>query len=261
MANIFKVLSAEDLHEIMEDNKYKLVLVMFSNKTCSPCKRIKPKFVNLAKEHPESLFIYVDLKNFKDSQKKYTEHVDSTPHFIFYVHHQYVYSILGANYQQLQKVTIELEADLKRKQEQARQYYQQQMMQNNKLPPISEQPENEQTSQEEKIIEQSSQDVQNNNEQTPQNDQMTNINNEQTPQNNQMINEDIEVNLDTINNAKTRQEKLLLTQKLHRMKNQERMNQINMINQLEYAKKMREQQEREQQILLNKMKNKNIKRM
>ncbi len=95
--NIFQVLKETDLDEIMNDHNQNLVVVMFSTKTCRPCMRIKPKFVDMAKENGECFFVYIDLNNFENTEYKYTKTVEATPKFSYYFNNVEIADVMGAD--------------------------------------------------------------------------------------------------------------------------------------------------------------------
>jgi thiol-disulfide isomerase/thioredoxin len=111
--NLFQVLNYNDLKDIFDDNSDKLVLIMFSMKTCQPCKNIKPKFVELSKKEQSCLFIYIDVENFLDSQ--FISGVTSVPRFSFYYDSEEIASQEGANYDDLVKALNDLKIMIEHK--------------------------------------------------------------------------------------------------------------------------------------------------
>ena len=114
--NLYQVINEQHLNEIFQDNPRKLIILMFSSKTCGPCKLIKPKFVELSKNHPDCFFIYIDVNNFNDITQKYTHNVSHTPHFNFYFDDTVISTIVGAHEQSLIEVltTVKGKIDIKR---------------------------------------------------------------------------------------------------------------------------------------------------
>lgn len=51
---------------------------------CIPCMSIRPKFISLANENPDYLFIYIDLNNCERDNDKYINHIVASPTFDFY---------------------------------------------------------------------------------------------------------------------------------------------------------------------------------
>lgn len=97
MSNIFQVVNADDLEEILDDNLLKLVVVMFSSKQCLPCKNIKPVFIELSKKNSDCFFVYIDLTNFKDNRLAVTESIEGTPQFIYYYDKQEIANVVGGD--------------------------------------------------------------------------------------------------------------------------------------------------------------------
>lgn len=111
--NLFQVLNYNDLKDIFDDNSDKLILIMFSMKTCGPCKLIKPKFVELSKKEQSCLFIYIDVENFVDD--KFISGVTSVPRFSFYYDNSEIASQEGANYEDLIKAFYDLKIMIEHK--------------------------------------------------------------------------------------------------------------------------------------------------
>ena len=263
--NIFRVLNEGDLEEILEINKFKVVVVMYSNKNCGPCKKIKPQFVSLAKEHPNSYFVYVDLGDFKITDNKYTKYISGTPQFVFYISNKYAHNILGPNLMELKKVTSELEFQVKKAHEASQHISHEKMLSQNMMETINEEPTLEQNiqpvEQQPMNTQQQPMNTQQNmpNQQQPMNTQQ-NIPNHQQPMNTQQLmnnqqnipNQQQPMNTQYID---SRQEKLAKINSIIQNNNIQKMNQISALNQLSYAKQLQEQKEREKQILQNKMMN------
>lgn len=95
--NIFQVTNETHLNNIIEDNPQKIILIMYSTKNCKPCKDFKPKFINMAKKNPNTLFIYVDNTKYNIESNKYFGKLESTPTFIFYFSGIELGVIVGAN--------------------------------------------------------------------------------------------------------------------------------------------------------------------
>lgn len=95
--NIYRVINESQIDEILEDNKQKLVVLMYSAKTCGPCKLFKPKFVALANQHKDVLFIYIDRLQFTIGANKYFKKYESTPTFLYYFGNQELAYVVGVH--------------------------------------------------------------------------------------------------------------------------------------------------------------------
>jgi len=95
--NICQVLKESDLDEIMSNYTHELVLIMYSAKTCPPCKVIKPVFISLSKKELNSQFVYIDIDNFVGTEYKYTRNLEATPKFSFYLGGQEIAFVMGAD--------------------------------------------------------------------------------------------------------------------------------------------------------------------
>ena len=95
--NIFQILSENKLAHLLNEHVQDLVVVMFSQKDCPPCKKFKPTFIKSASIHKTCWFAYIDLQNFKFETDKYKKKVESTPTTIFFYNNQDVITIKGAN--------------------------------------------------------------------------------------------------------------------------------------------------------------------
>ena len=58
---------------------------MFSSKKCEPCMKFKPVFVEISKTYPQCFFVYIDILDYEDTSRKYTNDIKSTPWFKFYI--------------------------------------------------------------------------------------------------------------------------------------------------------------------------------
>jgi thiol-disulfide isomerase/thioredoxin len=99
--NIFQVTEEQHLDEILQNNAQKLTLIMYSSKTCGPCKLIKPKFVFLSKQNKDCFFAYIDINAFVSTTRKYIMNVECTPKFSYYFGGKEVASFNGAHEQAL----------------------------------------------------------------------------------------------------------------------------------------------------------------
>lgn len=106
--NIFQVVDEHHIDEILSEHLQELCLIMYSSKTCPHCKMMKPKFVNLSKQHKNIFFIYVDKDNFNISTNKYFSECNAIPLFLFYIGENKIAFIEGAQEQALISTLLEL---------------------------------------------------------------------------------------------------------------------------------------------------------
>ena len=98
-SNIFQVIKSEHLTEILDNNTHKIVIVMFSSKSCKPCKEFKPTFISIAKQNLDCLFLYIDILQFDRKSKDYIEDegLESTPTFVYYFNNVSIAKISGGH--------------------------------------------------------------------------------------------------------------------------------------------------------------------
>lgn len=95
--NLYQVLSSTDVDEILEEHVESLVVIMFSSKSCSPCRQVKPTFVQSSKDNPNCYFLYIDIGNFEDKNLTYLNNVKGTPKFSYFFNNQEIAYILGGD--------------------------------------------------------------------------------------------------------------------------------------------------------------------
>jgi thiol-disulfide isomerase/thioredoxin len=113
--NIFQVVDESHIDEILSQHLQELCVIMYSSKTCPPCRKIKPKFINLAKQHKNIFFIYVDITNFQITSNKYFKEYLHTPTFLFYIGENKVAFIEGAREQILNETLQQLNHKIEEK--------------------------------------------------------------------------------------------------------------------------------------------------
>ena len=129
--NIFQVINESHFNEILSNHTQDLVVVMISSKDCAPCRLIKPKFVELSKQHKDIFFVYVDRSNYVPTENKYFTEFEYTPTFVFYFGRNKIAFVEGGHEPSLVKAILVL----KQKIEDKRQEIQQQelILENQKL--------------------------------------------------------------------------------------------------------------------------------
>jgi thiol-disulfide isomerase/thioredoxin len=84
MNNLYSVENEDNLINIMKANTKNIIIIMFSNKECPPCQKLRPVFKSMANDNTQHLFLYVDLSNYKETHKYFTKNVELTPTFCYY---------------------------------------------------------------------------------------------------------------------------------------------------------------------------------
>lgn len=88
---------------ILDENKYneiklekdKIIVVNFGAKWCAPCKKFGPKYEELAKQHPDIVFLYVDIDEMESLDDCKT--VQKVPSFKFYENDILIEFVEGLN--------------------------------------------------------------------------------------------------------------------------------------------------------------------
>lgn len=114
--NLFKVLSEEDMDEILDDNSRRIVVVMYASKTRG--KSMKLDFAKIAEKNKDTFFVYLDVNDYKDKTYKYTKDLERLPKFVLYYNHDMAAHVIGEDKDALIKVLLkvkELIADRLRK--------------------------------------------------------------------------------------------------------------------------------------------------
>lgn len=60
-SNLIIISSPEKWNDCIENNKKKLIVVKFSAKWCGPCKKIIPLYETTALNHPDIIFLSIDV--------------------------------------------------------------------------------------------------------------------------------------------------------------------------------------------------------
>jgi len=106
--NLYQILNEKQLINMFNSNSQKLIMIMFSSTTCNPCKTIKPVFVNLSKEHPDCLFVYIDIINYKSEKGEYTSDIKDVPSFRYYLNYSLLAKVDGAYESSIIEVLVTL---------------------------------------------------------------------------------------------------------------------------------------------------------
>lgn len=102
--NLRIISNISEFDDIIKGNKP--VVVQFSAEWCGPCKTIKPKVQEIAKEYSNIDFLYVDVDEFGKIAAKYS--VRSVPAFFFIKNGETVDNVLGAKESEIRKKVEEL---------------------------------------------------------------------------------------------------------------------------------------------------------
>jgi thioredoxin len=95
-----EVTSKEDFDTILSEAGDKLVVVDFTATWCGPCRAIAPEFARLANEHPNVIFIKVDVDKCKDVAR--AQGISAMPTFKFFKNETLYHMFRGASVKQLE---------------------------------------------------------------------------------------------------------------------------------------------------------------
>ena len=90
MSNIYRVIDEEHLDEILLNSMFKLVYVFFTSKVNDTNNGLKKILFNMSQKHKNSMFIYVDVDNYKTQNKA---KVDNLPTIVCYFQSQEMFRI------------------------------------------------------------------------------------------------------------------------------------------------------------------------
>ena len=103
--SIKQIKTEEDYISELLLSKEKLVVVKFTASWCNPCKKNKPKILELAKLYENKvIFIEVDVDKSEDIIKKYK--ITSIPTFYFYKNNEKINEIIGLDEPRLENDII-----------------------------------------------------------------------------------------------------------------------------------------------------------
>ncbi|XP_071449623.1 thioredoxin-like [Hetaerina americana] len=97
--------SKSDFDAKLKEAGDSLVVVDFSATWCGPCKVIGPQFESLATEHPNVVFLKVDVDECHEIASEYA--IVSVPTFIFLKKSEKVSMFSGANIEKLKEMVNE----------------------------------------------------------------------------------------------------------------------------------------------------------
>eukprot|EP01097_Dermamoeba_algensis_P003223 TRINITY_DN228_c0_g1_i1.p1 TRINITY_DN228_c0_g1~~TRINITY_DN228_c0_g1_i1.p1 ORF type:complete len:190 (+),score=37.13 TRINITY_DN228_c0_g1_i1:96-665(+) len=89
------VTTPDELKTLSSKAEGKLIVLDFSAEWCGPCKKIAPAFDRLSNEHPDVVFVRIDLDASKELAQQYG--VSSVPSFFFVQKGKTLDSFSGAN--------------------------------------------------------------------------------------------------------------------------------------------------------------------
>lgn len=108
MSNLFKVETATDLDDILNNHRNKITVVGFMQDWVDVCKEHKRYFKLSAKSYAESLFILIDLSNFVDTNKRYLAHLQNViPDYRFFHDNKQIAWAAGPDYKKV-NTTLQL---------------------------------------------------------------------------------------------------------------------------------------------------------
>jgi thioredoxin len=100
-SRLIKSVTLEDFKQTLEQANDKLVVVDFTATWCGPCKRIAPKFEEMANATEDIVFIKVDIDDNPDTAEACT--IKCMPTFQFYKNAKQVDEFSGADINKLQE--------------------------------------------------------------------------------------------------------------------------------------------------------------
>jgi thiol-disulfide isomerase/thioredoxin len=118
--NIFKVKTHDDLSEILFDYQKRMVVMMFSAPWCKSCCEMTPKYVYLAQKYPQCYFVYIDLEDFVDPEKKYAKDIRTVPTFRFYLQKEVIANIMTGGVERVDTIITQIFSELNKSRDQAK---------------------------------------------------------------------------------------------------------------------------------------------
>ncbi|KAF6201649.1 hypothetical protein GE061_004042 [Apolygus lucorum] len=94
----------DDLEAKLTEAGTNLVVIDFYATWCGPCKMIAPKLEELAKAHPEIVFLKVDVDECEDVAAAYE--ISVMPTFVFIKEKKKLVSFSGSNFDKLKEVIL-----------------------------------------------------------------------------------------------------------------------------------------------------------
>lgn len=106
--NVIKITKEDDLHEILEQVKNRLIIIMWGASWCGPCKKIKPAIANLSSIHDKSVFIYIDIEDCTvcTNGTSIIEKVERMPTFMFYINNECIKEKVGCSIDDIKKYVV-----------------------------------------------------------------------------------------------------------------------------------------------------------
>jgi len=102
----YHIKNKADLDAKLKEAGGNLVVIDFHASWCGPCKLVAPKVEELAKVHPDIMFLKVDVDECEDIASQYE--ISVMPTFVFIKNEKKLESFSGGNFEKLQETTLRL---------------------------------------------------------------------------------------------------------------------------------------------------------
>jgi len=112
MSNIYRVIDEEHLIEILENNRFKIVLTIYTSKVNDVNKTLKNFLIDIASSNNDAIFIYIDMDNFQ--QREMTNNIDDLPTSFVYFNLRPTHKIIGGNVKYIKQCFDEQEREARR---------------------------------------------------------------------------------------------------------------------------------------------------
>ena len=98
MSNVIEVYDESQFMSIINEYGDNLIVVDFSADWCQPCHQIYPYFIKLSQQYTNVVFLHIDIEKTQIQENQSIEHL---PTFKFYKYGNEIYSLSGANFNEL----------------------------------------------------------------------------------------------------------------------------------------------------------------
>jgi thioredoxin 1 len=78
---VTEITSTAQWEKVLAESGSKVIVIDFHATWCGPCKRIKPRYQELASSNPGAVFVSVDVDDVEDLAEKFA--VEAMPTFVF----------------------------------------------------------------------------------------------------------------------------------------------------------------------------------